>query len=176
MANGRLHRYLKILGKPIHPIRAIFEVCATMLFALPFLAAYAIHRASPFYVYLLYPVMFLFSNIVWFRLPFVHRRVRWILFWFTVTCVIALGAGFLYCDYRESMEAAFQPTGIFLIPHWVNPEMEGPFTAVVAYFLLPAGLTAAVYSFVLSLFLRIYRKFRAEEYRRRQEGAGKRMP
>jgi len=170
MGNGRLHRYLKILGKPIHPIRAIFEVCATTLFALPFLAAYALNRSSPFYVYLLYPAMFLFSNIVWFRLPFVHRRVRWVLFWITVTCVIALGAGFLFCDYRESLAAAFKPTGIFLIPQWVNTSMDAPFTTVVAYFLLPSGLAAAAYSFVLSLFLRIYRKYRAEEYRRRREG------
>lgn len=172
MANGRLNRYLKILGKPIHPIRAVFEVCATTLFALPFLAAYALHRTSPFYVYLLYPAMFLISNIMWFRLPFVHRRVRWVLFWINVTCVIALGAGFLYCDYRECMAASFQPAGIFLIPHWVNPSMEAPFSAVTAYFLLPAGLVAAFYSFVLSLFLKIYRKFRVEEYRRRRGRTG----
>ena len=86
----------------MHPVRAIFEVCGTLLFAVPFLAAFAMTRSAPLYLYLLYPLLFLVSHFVWFRLPSVDRRVRWFLFWLTLTLVAALGAGFMFWSYWEA--------------------------------------------------------------------------
>lgn len=171
-----LGRYLSAISRTVHPVRAIFEVCGTVVFAVPFLAAFAMNRSAPLYLYLLYPLLFLVSHFIWFRLPFVDRRVRWFLFWLTLTLVAALGAGFMYWTYREAgaRGAGFQPQGFFAIPRWVNPSIDVPFPTVAAYFLVPSAFGAALYCFVLSLFLRVYRKYRAEEHRRRSPPEGHR--
>lgn len=165
-------RYLRAVIGPVHPVRAVFEVCVTIAFAIPFLAAFAVNRTAPLIVYLLYPLLFLFSHFVWFRLPSVDRRVRWVLFWFTLTIIGALGAGFLYWNYREAVAAGstFHPSGIFWIPRWVSPTLDVPFPTVAVYFLVPSGVGSVAYCLVLTLFLRIYRKYRQEEHQRRTGG------
>jgi hypothetical protein len=164
-----LGRYVSSIARTVHPVRAIFEICGTTLFAIPFLAAFAITRAAPLCLFLVYPLLFLVSHFIWFRLPFVDRRIRWILFWATVTVVAALGAGFMFWSYKEAAARgdSLPVQGFFAIPRWVGPTIDVPFPTVAAYFLVPSGAGAAVYCFVLSLFHRIYRKFRAEEHRRR---------
>jgi hypothetical protein len=170
-------QYLKSIGKTIHPVRALFEVCGTIVISIPFLVAFVFNRTAPLYVYLLYPALFLVSHFVWFRLPFVDRRVRWGLFWFSLTIIVALGAGFLYWNYREAVTAgaSFKPTGIFWIPSWVSPTIEVPFPTVGVFFLVPSGLGSALYCFILALFLRVYQKYRQEE-RRRRAGATSHPP
>jgi hypothetical protein len=169
-------KYLIAIARTVHPVRATFEVCGTLLFAVPFLAAFAINRSAPLYLYLLYPLLFLISHFVWFRLPSVDRRVRWFLFWLTLTLVAALGSGFMFWSYWEAGNrgTGFQPEGIFAIPHWVSPNFVVPFPTVAAYFLVPSGVGAALYCIVLALFLRIYEKYRAEQHRKRsvRDGTG----
>ena len=169
-------RYLTAIAGTVHPVRAAFEVCGTLLFAVPFLAAFAINRSAPLYLYLLYPLLFLLSHFVWFRLPSVDRRVRWFLFWLTLTLVAALGAGFMFWSYREAgtRGAVFQPEGIFTIPHWVNPNIDVPFLTVAAYFLVPSAAGAALYCLVFALFLRAYEKLRAEQHHQRSPRGGPR--
>jgi hypothetical protein len=169
-----LGKYLRAIVRTVHPVRAIFEVCGAALFAIPCLAAFAVTRSAPIYLYLLYPLLFLVSHFVWFRLPSVDRRVRWILLWLTLTLVAALAAGFLFWSYREAAArgADFPPTGYFAIPQWVSPNIDVPFPTVAAFFLVPSGAGAAIYSVVLSVFLRIYKRYRAEEHRRRTPGDG----
>ena len=169
LRESNLGRYVSSISRTVHPARAIFEVCATTLFAIPFLAAFAMTRSAPVYLYLVYPLLFLVSHFVWFRLPSVDRKVRWILFWSTLTVVATLGAGFMFWSYKEAAARgdSFPAQGFFAIPHWVSPNIDVPFPTVAAYFLVPSGAGAAAYCFVLFLFLRIYRKFRAEEHRRR---------
>ena len=164
-----LGKYLIAIARTVHPVRATFEVCGTLLFAIPFLAAFAINRSAPLYLYLLYPFLFLISHFVWFRLPSVDRRLRWLLFWLTLTFVGALGAGFMFWSYWEAGNRGigFQPAGIFAIPHWVSPNIETPFPTVAAYFLLPSAAGAAFYCAILALFLRVFEKYRAEQHRRR---------
>ncbi|MGA2975704.1 MAG: hypothetical protein ABSF77_10380 [Spirochaetia bacterium] len=170
-----LGRYLAAIARTVHPVRAIFEVCGTVLFAIPFLAAFAMTRSAPLYLYLLYPLLFLISHFVWFRLPSVDRKVRWFLFWSTLTLVAALGAGFMFWSYKEAAArgASFPPSGIFAIPQWVSPNIDVPFLTAALYFLAPSGAGAAVYCLVLALFLRVYKKYRAEEHRRRSPGGGR---
>jgi hypothetical protein len=160
-------KYVSAIVRTVHPVRAIFEVCGTVLFAIPFLAAFAVNRSAPIYLYLLYPLLFLVSHFVWFRLPSVDRRVRWFLFWVSLTLVAALGAGFIYWSYRETIGPGFSPQGFFAIPHWVSPTMDAAFPSVALYFLVPSGAGALLYCLLFALFLRIYRKYRAEEHRRR---------
>jgi hypothetical protein len=165
-------RYLRAVVKPIHPVRALFEVCGTVLFSIPFLAAFALNRTAPLYVYLLYPALFLVSHFVWFRLPSVERHLRWALFWITLTVIVALGAGFLYWNYREAVAAGgtFHPSGIFWIPQWVSPKIDVPFPTVALIFLVPSGAIAAAYSLILGVFLRIYSRYRREEHLKREKG------
>jgi len=148
-------------------------VCGTTIISIPFLVAFFINRSAPIFVYLLYPALFLVSHLVCFRLPFVDKRIRWILIWFSLTIIVALGSGFLYWNYREAVAAgaSFTPTGIFLIPHWVSPTLEVPFPTVGVYFLVPSGVGAALYCMVLALFLKVYRKYRQEERQKRVDAA-----
>ncbi len=170
-----LGRYVTSIAGTVHPVRATFEICGTILFAIPFLAAFAMTRSAPVYLYLVYPLLFLVSHFVWFRLPSVDRRLRWLLFWLSLTVVAALGAGFMFWSYKEAAARgdSFPAQGIFEIPRWVSPNIDVPFPTAAAYFLLPSGAGAAVYCFVLSLFLRIYARFRAEEHRRRTPSDGR---
>ena len=170
----QLGTYLQAIAKTIHPVRALFEVCGTTLISIPFLVAFFFNRTAPLYVYLMYPALFLMSHFVWFRLPFVDKRVRWVLMWFSVTVIVALGAGFLYWNYREAVApgSTFIPTGLFLIPQWVSPTIDVPFPTVCVYFLVPSGLGAALYCFILALFLKVYRKYRQEERQKRAAPAG----
>jgi hypothetical protein len=169
----QLFAYLKAIARTIHPVRALFEVCGTMIISIPFLVAFFFNRSAPIYVYLLYPALFLVSHLVWFRLPFVDRRVRWILIWFSLTIIVALGSGFLYWNYREAVAAgaSFTPTGVFLIPHWVSPTLDVPFPTVCVYFLVPSGIGAALYCLILALFLKVFRKYRQEERQKRVDAA-----
>ncbi len=162
------------MARTVHPIRAIFEVCGTVLFAIPFLAGFAVNRSAPLYLYLLYPLLFLVSHFVWFRLPSVERRVRWFLFWLTLTLVAALGAGFISWSYREAVARGAQshPVPIFAIPHWVSRNIDVPFPTVALYFLAPSAVGAALYCAVFALFLRIYRRYRVEEHHRRAAPGG----
>jgi hypothetical protein len=166
-------RYVTSISRTVHPVRAVFEVCGTVLFAIPFLAAFAVNRSAPLYLFRLYPLLFLVSHFVWFRLPSVDRTVRWILFWLSLTFVAALGAGFVFWSYRETIGPGFQPQGIFAIPHWVSPNIDVPFPTVAAYFIVPSGVGAALYCLLFALFLRIYKKYRAEEHRRRSPVDGR---
>jgi hypothetical protein len=170
-----LGRYVTAISATVHPVRAIFEICGTILLAVPFIAAFALTRSAPLYLYLLYPLLFLVSHFVWFRLPSVDRRLRWLLFWSTLTLVLALGAGFMYWSYREAQArgAAFPAAGIFAIPHWVAPSIDADFPTAALYFLVPSAAGAAVYCFVLGLFLKIYKRYRAEEHRRRSPPDGR---
>ena len=69
LRDTNLGRYLIAISATVHPVRAVFEVCGTLLFAAPFLAAFIMTRSAPLYLYLLYPLLFLVSHFVWFRLP-----------------------------------------------------------------------------------------------------------
>ena len=174
LRDSDLGRWIVAMAHTVHPVRAVFEICGTVLFAIPFLAAFAMTRSAPLYLFLLYPLLFLVSHFVWFRLPSVDRRVRWLLFWATLTLVAALGAGFIYWGYHEASlrGADFPPAGLFAIPHWVVPNIDVPFPTAAAFFILPSAAGAALYCFVLGLFLRIYRKYRSEEHRRRTPSGG----
>jgi hypothetical protein len=169
-----LGRYAVAISATIHPVRATFEVCGTLLFAVPFVVAFALTRGAPFYLYLVYPLMFLVSHFVWFRLPSVERRLRWLLFWSTLTVVAALGAGFIYWSYREAaLRGAGVLHGIFSVPHWVSPNLDVDFPTAAVYFLIPSAVGAALYCLLFGLFLRLYRTYRAEEHRRRSPTDGK---
>ena len=176
LSETEIGRYVIAIARTVHPVRAVFEVCGTVLFAMPFLAAFAMTRSAPLYLFLLYPFLFLVSHFVWFRLPSVQRRVRWLLFWATLTFVAALGAGFIFWSYHEAAlrGADFPPQGLFAIPRWVSPRVDAPFPTVAAFFLVPSAAGSALYCFVLGLFLKIYRKYRAEQHRRRSPRDGDR--
>ncbi|HEY9594298.1 MAG TPA: hypothetical protein VHE79_07470 [Spirochaetia bacterium] len=176
LSETELGRYVIAIARTVHPVRAVFEVCGTVVFAIPFLAAFAMTRSAPLYLFLLYPFLFLVSHFVWFRLPSVERRVRWLLFWATLTFVAALGAGFIFWSYHEATlrGADFPPAGFFAIPHWVSPNIDAPFPTVAAFFLVPSAAGSALYCLVLGLFLRIYRKYRSEQHRRRAPRDGER--
>jgi hypothetical protein len=175
LRDTNLGRYAAAISKTVHPVRAIFEISGTLLLAVPFLVAFALTRSAPLYLYLLYPVLFLVSHFAWFRLPSVERRLRWILFWSTLTLVLALGVAFLYWSYREAEArgGAFPAAGIFAIPHWVAPTIDADFPTAALYLLAPCGAGAAVYCLALGLFLRVYKKYRAEEHRRRSPPDGR---
>jgi len=169
-----LVRYAAAISATIHPVRAAFEVCGTLLFAVPFVVAFAVTRAAPMYLYLVYPVLVLVSHFVWFRLPSVDRRVRWLLFLSTLAVVAALGAGFIYWSYREAaLRGAATLNGVFSVPHWVSPNLDVDFPTAALYFLVPSAVGAALYGLLFGLFLRLYRTYRAEEHRRRSPPDGK---
>ena len=175
LRDTNLGRYLVAISATVHPVRAAFEVCGTLLFAAPFLAAFIMTRSAPLYLYLLYPLLFLVSHFVWFRLPLVERRLRWLLFWSTVALVTALGAAFMYWSYREAGARgdAFPVQGIFSIPHWVAPNIDADFPTAALYFLVPSAAGSAVYCLLFALFLKLYERYRAEEHRRRSPPDGK---
>jgi len=175
LRDTNLGRYAAAISVTVHPLRAIFPVCAAIVLAVPFIAAFAMTRAAPLYLYLLYPLLFLVSHFVWFRLPSVDRRLRWILFWGTLTLVLSLGAAFLYWSCREAQARGgmFPAAGIFAIPHWVAPTIDADFPTAALYLLAPSGAAAAVYCVVLSLFLGMYQKYRAEEHRRHMPHNGR---
>jgi hypothetical protein len=175
LRDTNLGKYMYTISATVHPVRAIFEICGTVLLTIPFLAAFAVTRSAPVYLYLLYPLLFLVSHFVWFRLPSVDRRLRWLLFWGTLTLVLALGAAFMYWSYREAQArgGGFPAVGIFAIPHWVAPNIDADFPTAALYLLAPCGAAASVYCLVLGLFLRIYRRYRAEEHRRRSPPDGR---
>ncbi len=175
LRDTNLGRYVSAISKTVHPARAIFELCCTILLTIPFVTAFAMTRSAPLYLYLVYPLLFLVSHFVWFRLPSVDRRLRWLLFWSSLTLVLALGAGFMYWSYREARArgGAFPAAGIFAIPHWVAPNIDADFPTAAGYFLVPSGAGAAAYCCVLALFLRMYRRHRAEEHRRRPPADGR---
>jgi hypothetical protein len=167
-----LGRYVIAISATVHPVRAIFEVCGTLLFAVPFVTACLMTRAAPFYLYLVYPALFLVSHFVWFRLPSVERRLRWLLFWATLTVVAALGAGFIYWSYREAAAGA-AVRGIFSVPRWVSSSLDVDFPTAALYFLVPSGIGAVLYCLLFGLFLRLYARYRAEEHRRRSPSDGR---
>ncbi len=168
-------RYIVAISATVHPVRATFEVCGTLLFAVPFVTAFAMTRAAPLYLYLVYPLLFLISHFVWFRLPSVERRMRWLLFWSTLTVVAALGAGFIYWSYREAaLRGDGTLHGVFSVPHWVSPNLNVDFPTAGLYFLVPSAVGALLYCLLFGLFLRLYARYRAEEHRRRSPAAGKR--
>ena len=174
LRDTNLGRYAAAISATIHPVRAAFEVLGTLLFAVPFVVAFAMTRAAPLYLYLVYPVLFLVSHFVWFRLPSVDRRVRWLLFLSTLAVVAALGAGFIYWSYREAaIRGAATLHGIFSVPHWVSPNIDVDFPTAAVYFLIPSAAGAALYGLLFGLFLRLYRTYRAEEHRRRSPPDGK---
>jgi hypothetical protein len=162
-------KYIRSIAKTIHPVRAVFEVCGTAVISIPFITAFVLNHSAPIYLFLLYPALFLVSHFVWFRLPSVDRRVRWLLFWFTLTLIAALGSGFLFWSYLEAVEAGadFTLSGIWLIPQWVNPTLDVPFPTAAVYFLIPSGVGSALYCLILALFLRLYRRYRETERQRR---------
>jgi hypothetical protein len=176
LTDTSLGGYAAAISATVRPVRTIFEICGTILFAIPFIVAFALTRAAPLYLYLLYPLLFLVSHFVWFRLPSVDPRLRWILFWGTLTLVLALGAAFMYWSYREAQArgSAFPVAGIFALSHWVAPSIDADFPTAAVYFLVPSGVGAIAYCLVLALFLRIYRQHRAEEHRRRSPPDGRR--
>lgn len=167
-------RYVAAITRSIHPVRAIYEVCCTALFTIPFLAAFAMTRSAPLSLYLVYPLLFLAAHVVWFRLPSIHPRLRWLLLWLTLTIVVALGTGFIFWSYREAAArgAGFAPESVLSIPHWITPTFDAAFPLVAVFFLVPSGIGAALYCLVFSLFLRIYRAYRAEERQGRIGGKG----
>ncbi len=174
LRDTNLGRYAVAISATVHPVRAAFEVCGTLLFAVPFVVAFVLTRGAPLYLYLVYPLMFLVSHFVWFRLPSVERRMRWLLFWGTLTVVAALGAGFIYWSYREAaLRGGGTLHGIFSVPHWVSPSIDVDFPTAAVYFLIPSGIGAALYCLLFGLFLRLYRTYRAEEHRRRSPPDGK---
>ena len=169
-----LGRYVVAITATVHPVRAIFEVCGTLLFSVPFVTAFAMTRAAPFYLYLVYPLLFLVSHFVWFRLPSVERRMRWLLFWSTLSVVGALGAGFIYWSYREASLRGGGPLGgIFSVPHWVSPSLDVDFPTAGLYFIVPSAAGALLYCLLFGLFLRLYARYRADEHRRRSPADGK---
>jgi hypothetical protein len=165
-------KHLSALAKTIHPVRALFEVCGTVVVSIPFLVAFFMNESAPLAVYLLYPALFLVSHLVWFRLPFADLRVRWSLFWFSLTAIIALGSGFLYWDFRSAAALPSAPLDFPPIPAWMWPPLDVPFPKITVSFLIPSALAALLYCFVLSLFLRVYRAFRHEERARRNGERG----
>ncbi len=168
-------RYVVAIAATVHPVRATFEVCGTLLFAVPFITSFAVTRAAPLYLYLVYPLLFLVSHFVWFRLPSVERRMRWLLFWSTLTIVAALGAGFIYWSYREAaLRGDGSLNGLFSVPHWVSPSIDVDFPTAGLYFLVPSGVGAVLYCLLFNLFLRLYARYRAEEHRRRSPPDGTR--
>ena len=169
LRDTNLGRYLVAISATVHPVRAIFEVCGTLLFAVPFLAAFVMTRSAPLYLYLLYPLLFLVSHFVWFRLPFVERRLRWLLFWSTVALVAALGAAFMYWSYREAgaRGSDFPVQGIFAIPHWVAPNIDADFPPPPCISWSPRPRGPPCTASLFALFLRLYQRYRAEEHRRR---------
>ncbi|MGO9308759.1 MAG: hypothetical protein ACLQDL_07035 [Spirochaetia bacterium] len=175
LRDTNLGRYASAISATVHPVRALFELCCAILLAIPFLTAFAMTRSAPFYLYLLYPLLFLVSHFVWFRLPSVDRRLRGVLFWATLTLVLALGAAFMYWSYREAgaRGGAFPAVGIFAIPHWVAPNIDADFPTAAVYFLVPSAAGAGVYCLVLGLFLKMYKRRRADEHRRRSHSDGK---
>ena len=148
---------LWILGRPVHPVRAGVVFGATALFTLPFLLQGIVSGESPLYLYPIYPILFLVAHLICFRLPFVKPAVRWTLFWFSLSVVGALGAGFLYLDFEgSSMGRPWYIPGVPILRFRDSLHLDASFFEVALYFLLPSAAGSGLYCAVVLLVLRAF--------------------
>ncbi|NOY07416.1 MAG: hypothetical protein GXP33_01050 [Spirochaetes bacterium] len=176
----KLSRFLWIFGRPLHPVRSVFAVTGALLLSLPSFIVYIRFRYIGLLVFVIYPLMFLFAHLVWFRLPFVKKNVRWLLFLFTLTIIIALAAGFLFMICRQN---GILRAAVSIRPNiskaevswltWLKNEFKGNFTNISLYFFLPSLFAAFIYTALLFIALKIYRTGRAAWYRKLKSGKGK---
>ncbi len=149
-------------SRSIHPVRAAYEVCCTVLVAIPFLAAFAATHAAPLALHLLFPLLFLAVHLAWFRLSALDRRLRWLLFWAALVVIGAFGAGLLFSAWSgASLES------VHALPSWMRSNLDSPYPAVSVSFIVPAGIGAALYCLLFSLFLRISLAWRTDQRQRR---------
>ncbi len=162
MGKSKLERFLWIFGRPIHPVRAAFAITGFLVFTLPFFVFFIKGYRVGSYFYLLYPLLFLIAHLVWFRLPFVKKRTRWLLFWLTLSVVISLGIGFLVTLTRTKN-----------IESWLTSRFressEESLLTVIIWIFFPSAAISASYSILLLLALKLYRKYRKSIYRSKKD-------
>lgn len=153
---------ISAFSRSIHPVRAAYEVCCTVLVAIPFLAAYAANHSAPIALHLLFPLLFLAVHLAWFHLSAMDSRLRWLLFWAALTVIGTFGAGLLFSAWSgASLES------VHALPSWMRARLDWPFPAVSVSFIIPAAIGAALYCLVFFLFLRISLAWRSDLRQRR---------
>ncbi len=172
----KLSRFLWIFRRPMHPVRSAFSVTGALLLSLPGFIVYIRFHYIGVLVFVIYPLMFLFAHLVWFRLPFVKKNVRWLLFLFTLTIIIALAAGFLFMICRQngilrqavSIRPDISKAEVSWLT-WLENEFKGNFANITLYFFLPSLFAALIYTALLFFALKIYRTGRAVWYRKKNK-------
>lgn len=159
MRQSRFKRLLRIWRRPLHPVRVVFSLIGVGVFSIPFIGFYFKYYPKDFYLFIIYPLLFLVAHLVWFRLPFVKRWVRWVLFWLTLSIVVALGMGFLITVYSK------QPFNS--VSQWITDHLDISIRSATIYVIFPSLVVSALYAGVLMLALHVYREYRKRLYFRR---------
>ncbi len=158
MKRSRFKRLLRIWKRPLHPVRVILSLIGAGVFSLPFIDFYFRYYPRDFYLFVIYPLLFLVAHLVWFRLPFVKRWVRWILFWLTLSVVVSLGLGFLIMVYGNQ-----HPNSV---TEWITNHLNTSIETATLYVIIPSVAASAVYAGILMLGLHLYREYRKKLYSR----------
>ena len=169
----KLSRFLWIFGRPPHPVRTGFALTGSLLLSLPCFLLYLKFRYIELSAYLIYPLLFITAHLLWFRLPFVKKKLRWLLFWVTIAIVIALSAGFLFsiCYQRGVLKQVFH-TGLGINKAeedwvlWMANEYKNGNVLLSLYFFIPSLIISIIYSAALLFALKIYRNGRVAWYRK----------
>lgn len=169
----KLSRFLWIFGRPLHPVRAGFALTGSLVLTLPCFLLYLKFHYIELTAFVIYPLLFITAHLIWFRLPFVKKNLRWLLFWVTIAIIIALSAGFLFsiCDEHGVLKQVFPVTpGIkdaeesWLL--WFKNEYEKGSVFLTLYFFVPSLIISLIYTTVLLFALKIYRNGRVAWYRK----------
>ncbi len=156
MKQSRFKRLLRIWRRPLHPVRFVFSIIGAGVFAVPFITFYFKYYPKDFYLFLIYPLLFFVAHLVWFRLPFVKRWIRWLLFWLTLTVVVSLGMGFLITVYGKQCPNS--------VTEWITDHLSISIETATFYVILPSAVVSAIYAGILMLALYLYREYRKKLY------------
>ena len=169
----KLSRFLWIFGRPLHPVRTGFALAGSFALSLPCFLFYLKFRYMELSAFIIYPVLFITAHLIWFRLPFVKKNLRWLLFWITVAIVIALSAGFIFSvSYEHGVLRQALSNGLGLKKRdadflfWMEREYKNGNVFLSLYFIIPALIISLIYSFLLLFALKIYRSGRIAWYRK----------
>ena len=169
----KFSRFLWIFGRPLHPVRAGFALAGSLALSLPCLLFYLKFHYIELSASIIYPLLFITAHLIWFRLPFVKRKLRWLLFWINIAIVIALSAGFLFSiSYEHGVLQQALNSGLgkkkgavdFLMR--MESEYQNGSVYLSLYFFIPALIISFIYSSILLLALKIYRNGRVAWYRK----------
>ena len=169
MADNQFTRIVKYLKRPLHPAWLLVALIGLTLFSVPFLYTYRTLRLHSIFLYLVYPALYLLTHLIWFWLPFIHTKARWILFWITLTLVGVLGYNFLFLDYKEAYARGINFEIFFMPVRWFESAGELSTVQSVLYSIIPSAVGTGVYTLVLNLLMKIYNRLGKDTIEREKE-------